>query len=298
MRAATARFVAIVAVLLGTLGAAGAVGVPSAAAATSCPLGQYQAEYFNNRTFSGTPALRRCEASINNSWGGGGPGSGVNVDNFSARWTGRHSFAAGSHTFTARADDGIRVWLDGAQIIDGWKDQGATTYTATRALTAGEHEVKVEYYENGGDAVAQLRWQADTAPVPGALDAEESAFLTLINDYRARNGLRPLTASPTLTDAAAWLSADMAAKNYFSHTDSLGRDPFVRMCAFGYCNGTRGENIAAGNATAQATFTQWVNSPPHNANMLNPDYTVIGVGRAPGGTYGWYWTTDFGSAPQ
>jgi len=135
-------------------------------------------------------------------------------------------------------------------------------------------------------------------PSAGALDTAAAAFLTLINAYRAQYGLGPLTVSPTLTDAAAWLSADMAAKDYFSHTDSLGRDPFVRMCDFGYCNGTRGENLAAGNATAQATFDQWRASPGHNANMLNPDYTVIGIGRAPGGTYGWYWTTDFGSVRQ
>lgn len=61
-------FVATVAVLLGTLGAVGAVGVPGAAAATGGPLGQYQAEYFNNRTFSGTPALGRCGRFLR-SWG-------------------------------------------------------------------------------------------------------------------------------------------------------------------------------------------------------------------------------------
>jgi uncharacterized protein YkwD len=66
------------------------------------------------------------------------------------------------------------------------------------------------------------------------LDAEEQAFLRLINEHRAQNGLRPLQASVTVTDAAKWMSGDMATKNYFSHTDSLGRDPFVRMAAFGY----------------------------------------------------------------
>jgi hypothetical protein len=129
------------------------------------------------------------------------------------------------------------------------------------------------------------------------LDIEEQAFLTLINDYRAQNGLGPLQVSMTLTNAAKWMSSDMGQTNYFSHTDSLGRDPFVRMSTFGYNYPTwMGENIAAGFADALNTFNQWKNSPVHNQNMLNPNYQVIGIGRVyqPGSTYRYYWTTDFG----
>ncbi|HZS07245.1 MAG TPA: CAP domain-containing protein [Blastocatellia bacterium] len=131
------------------------------------------------------------------------------------------------------------------------------------------------------------------------LDSEEQQFLTLINNYRAQNGLGPLQVSATLTNASKWFSQDMAAKNYFpsNHVDSLGRDPFVRMAAFGYNYQTaKGENIAAGNATAAATFDQWKNSSGHNANMLSGSYKAIGIGRAydANSTYRWYWTTDFG----
>jgi len=129
------------------------------------------------------------------------------------------------------------------------------------------------------------------------LDSEESAFVTLINNYRVQNGLAALQVSIALTQSSQWMSADMASNNYLDHTDSLGRDPFTRMAAFGYDVETAGENIAAGNATAQDTFTQWEDSPAHNANMLGADYAVMGVGRAysASSTYGWYWTTDFGS---
>jgi uncharacterized protein YkwD len=67
-----------------------------------------------------------------------------------------------------------------------------------------------------------------------ALDGEEASFLTLINNYRAQNGLAPLTLSDQLNVVARWMANDMAANNYFSHTDSLGRDPFVRMDQLGY----------------------------------------------------------------
>ena len=136
-------------------------------------------------------------------------------------------------------------------------------------------------------------------PLPASsqtLDAEQQAFLTLINNFRAQNGVGPLQVSVALQNAAQWMSADMAAKSYFSHTDSLGRDPFQRMAAFGYGYSPAGENIAAGNATAQNTFNQWQASPGHRANMLNASFRVIGIGRAynAASPYRWYWTTPFG----
>ena len=71
------------------------------------------------------------------------------------------AFVTGTYVLTARADDGVRVWVDGDLVINAWRDQSATTYTANRQLS-GEHAVVVEYYENGGQAVAQFGWeQAD-----------------------------------------------------------------------------------------------------------------------------------------
>ncbi len=130
-----------------------------------------------------------------------------------------------------------------------------------------------------------------------ALDAEEQAFITLINDYRAQNGRGPLAINPELQDAADWLSDDMGVIGYFSHTDSLGRSPSDRMDDFGYSYSTsKGENIAAGYTSAQLVFDGWRNSPAHDANMLSANYVVMGIARVytPGSPYGWYWTNDFG----
>ncbi len=138
------------------------------------------------------------------------------------------------------------------------------------------------------------------------LDSEQSAFLTLINNFRAQNGVGPLKVSATLQTSSQWMSNDMATKNYFSHTDSLGRDPFTRMTAFGYTYSPEGENIAAGNANAQDTLNQWITACDadstgactyaHKKNMLYVGYAAIGIGRVYSATspYGWYWTTDFG----
>ena len=122
-------------------------------------------------------------------------------------------------------------------------------------------------------------------------------MLTLINGYREENGVGPLTLSATLTAAAEVHSQEMADEDYLSHTMQGGVTWSQNMTDHGYGYETyRGENIAAGNEGAAATFEQWVNSSGHRANMLNPNYTAIGIGRANGAdsTFGWYWTTNFG----
>src|SRR6478736_1030020 len=128
-------------------------------------------------------------------------------------------------------------------------------------------------------ALAVTAFFADAQAQTLTLDSEQAAFLTLINNFRQQNGVAPLQVSVTLQTSSQWMSVDMATKNYFSHTDSLGRDPFVRMAAFGYPSSTEGENIAAGNSDAQNTFNQFVTACDadasgnctygHRKNMLN-----------------------------
>jgi uncharacterized protein YkwD len=128
-------------------------------------------------------------------------------------------------------------------------------------------------------------------------DAEELAFLKLINDYRKANGKSPLALVRALGGAAEHHSVDMATNNYFSHTLKNGTSWSQNMKDHGYSYNTyRGENIAAGNSSAQATFNQWKASSPHKANMLNSNFKAIGIGRAykSTSTYKWYWTTTFG----
>jgi hypothetical protein len=147
------------------VGAVAKVSWSGAPPPSGCPSGQFRAEYFANQTLSGSPTLTRCETSINNDWGSGGPGGGVPVDQFSARWTGSFGFAAGDATFTTTADDGIRLWVDNQIVIDNWVDQSTTTKTATRTMTAGAHDLRVEYYDNCCSAVAKASWTG-AAPAP------------------------------------------------------------------------------------------------------------------------------------
>ncbi len=128
---------------------------------TSCPTGQYLAQYYANRTLSGTPVRTVCEAGPLDHPSAAPWPSGVGPNDFSARWSGTFDVAvAGVHTFRAVSSDGIRVWVDGTLLIDEWRDQGTTTFTAGRTLSAGPHDVRVEWYQTTGDAVAGLAWAA------------------------------------------------------------------------------------------------------------------------------------------
>lgn len=133
--------------------------------------------------------------------------------------------------------------------------------------------------------------------------AEEIAFVRLVNDYRVSKGLQPLQVSDRLSQAGDRHCLDMGTYRFFSHTTlashrfASGATPWDRMAASGYGYNTyRGENIAAGQATAAEVLAAWKASPAHDANMLSSDFTVLGVSlvRVSGSPYGWYWTTDFG----
>ena len=133
------------------------------------PQGSYptwQAFYYNNKTLSGSPVLVRNESDINYDWGGSSPDPSVNADNFSARWTRYLNVTPGTYRFTATSDDGIRVWVDNALIINQWDGHPAQTFTADWGLAAGHHLVVVEFYENDGWAAARLSWNLIRTPIP------------------------------------------------------------------------------------------------------------------------------------
>jgi uncharacterized protein YkwD len=138
---------------------------------------------------------------------------------------------------------------------------------------------------------------ASISAAPGySPDNQELAFLELINEYRAQNGLGTLVLQEELGAAAEYHSADMANNNYFDHYLSDGSGPGDNIRQHGYSGDVWGENIAAGMSTAPEALVGWQNSPGHNAAMLDPGYTEIGIGRyySDGSEFGWYWTTTFG----
>ena len=109
----------------------------------------------------------------------------------------------------------------------------------------------------------------------------KSATLCLLNQERAKRGLRPLRANKRLALAAKRHAEDMVRRDYFSHESPTGTDFVTRIRKAGYTRPTLGENLAAGSgqyATPAATVRSWMNSPGHRANILHRRFREAGVG--------------------
>ncbi|MFF2773653.1 CAP domain-containing protein [Streptomyces sp. NPDC058052] len=123
-------------------------------------------------------------------------------------------------------------------------------------------------------------------------DAAEAEVLRLVNVERGKVGCSPVQPSDGLARLAGAFSADMANRGFFDHTDPDGATPWSRAQAAGVTS-LGAENIARGQVDATAAMVSWMNSDGHRANILNCDFTTLGVGVhfADGGPW---WTQDFG----
>ena len=110
--------------------------------------------------------LTRTDPQINFSWGEGSPDPLVDVDYFSVRWTGEVEAAyTETYTFYTNSDDGVRLWIDGKQLVDDWNDHGETENRGNIDLVAGNtYGLVMEYFENAGGATVQLRWSSPSTP--------------------------------------------------------------------------------------------------------------------------------------
>lgn len=146
-----------------------------------------------------------------------------------------------------------------------------------------------------------------TSPTPQPIPASPTVnplikeVVTLTNSYRTQHGLQPLTLNIDLSESAQVHSEDMALNDFFSHTGSNGTKVSDRTKSAGYESYYVGENIAAGYIEAEEVVRGWMNSPAHSENILNPNYTEMGVGyhylaNDTGEiNYNTYWTQDFGA---
>ena len=123
-----------------------------------------------------------------------------------------------------------------------------------------------------------------------AFSSYERAVVDLVNEIRSSRGLGKLEENWELSRVARFKSRDMQEKRYFSHTSPTYGSPFDMMRAFGLAYRTAGENIAMGYPTPQSVVDGWMNSEGHRKNILNPAFTVIGVGYVSDGNY---WTQMF-----
>jgi beta-glucosidase len=130
-------------------------------------------EYFNNDNLQGAPVLVRTDERIDFHWANGSYKDGERVDHFSARWTGYFvPPAEDDYKFYVSADDGVRLYIDNALVIDDWKKHGETLNTYAMHLQAGKsHDIRLEYFEDIGTATARFGVAASTRPLGEATKA-------------------------------------------------------------------------------------------------------------------------------
>jgi uncharacterized YkwD family protein/spore coat assembly protein SafA len=160
---------------------------------------------------------------------------------------------------------------------------------------AVKHEIGVSEIISANPQIKNpnLIYPGDTVYIP-SIDSKvldlESQVVSLVNAERAKYGLPALKMDWELSRVARYKSQDMRDRGYFSHTSPTYGSPFDMMKKFGLSYRYAGENIAKGFSTPSAVVKGWMNSEGHRANILNKNFTKIGVGYVADGNY---WTQMF-----
>ena len=179
--------------------------------------GGVRGDYYRGMNFDNF-VLSRTESQIDFNWGDpGGPDPAVGDDSFSARWTGEVEAAfTETYTFYTSSDDGVRLWIDGQQLVDNWTDHSTTQNSGTIDLVAGNvYSLVMEYYDNTGGAVAELRWSSPSTP----RDLVPQAALALPVKASSPSPANGATGTK-MTPIIGWGAGDYAA----SHEVYFGTD--------------------------------------------------------------------------
>jgi hypothetical protein len=141
---------------------------------------RWKGEYYNNMNLAGNASLVKDEGSgfLDYNWGADGPSSACNVftDYFSARWTRMANFAAATYRFTVNnIDDGVRLYVNNNLVINKWVDAAGTNTVEISFTNASSYPVKLEYYEKGGAARANLSWTVISPAAPSNLVASAAS---------------------------------------------------------------------------------------------------------------------------
>ena len=119
----------------------------------------WRGDYWNNPNQSGPALFTRNDLVIFFDWGEGAADNRLGVDHFSARWTRTLNFDAGIYRFNIEVDDGFRLYIDNALVLDEWEEGAARIYTVDVPLSTGFHTIQVDYFERTGVALMRFWWE-------------------------------------------------------------------------------------------------------------------------------------------
>jgi len=172
--------------------------------------GGVRGDYYRGESFN-TFVLSRTDPQINFNWPDGtAPDASLGDDNFSVRWTGEIEAAfTETYTFYTNSDAGVRLWVDGQQLVDNWTAHVNMENSGNIDLVAGQaYNLQMEYYEDTGPAVAELRWSSARTPKQFVPQAALSPPIKASSPSPA-NGATGTKMTPVLT----WSAGDHAASH-------------------------------------------------------------------------------------
>ncbi len=179
---------------------------------------------YDNKTLSGSPVETGVDTTVNFDWKSGGKATDLPANNFSVRWTGQvKAEFSEEYTFYTRSDDGIRLWVDGQQIINNWTNHAVKEDRGKITLEAGEkYDIRLEYFENRGKAVCKLLWKSASQSkqvvpqgrlYPEAVDEDEPNSATYTVRARGLQGTEQMALQIGGTTVQSW-TVSAAMKNY------------------------------------------------------------------------------------
>ncbi len=249
-----------------------------------------QGVYYNGTAFAGTPLLTRIDPTINfdlNYFGVLTPAPGiVPEDNYSVRWTGQvKALYSETYTFYTVSDDGIRLFVNGVQLVNNFVNQGATERSGTLTLVAGQkYDIVIEYYEATGEAVAKLFWSSPSTP---------KAIVPQVVLYPpAGAGLRVADPATTTTTALTTQAAALTANVLPALTSTVSPNPVrpgqtARLQITSDKTGAANITIISSNgfviSTQKANLVPGINNVTINTSALGLGFYVVNItgGSAP-----------------
>ncbi|MCP4612885.1 MAG: hypothetical protein GY845_29685 [Planctomycetes bacterium] len=233
------------------------------------PGGGIRAQYYRGSGLGGSPVINTKDAGINFNWAGDSPDTLLDVESFSVRWTGELEVEfSEAYTFYANTDDGVRLWVNDQLIIDRWVDRRAPTEAkGTVELTGGQRVPFVmEYYESGGDAVAELRWESPSLPKQIIPDA---AFSLPVKASGAIPS--PGAVDVTQTPVLEWGAGDFAASHevYFGTDADAVKNADTSSAQYKGSRNLSSESYDPGQLEWNATY-YWRVDEVNNANADSP----------------------------
>ncbi|HEU6447932.1 MAG TPA: chitobiase/beta-hexosaminidase C-terminal domain-containing protein [Verrucomicrobiae bacterium] len=262
-------------------------------------LGQYwtntTSTTFTNVGFNTPPTLTRTDAVVDFNWNSTAPDPKVGQTVFTTRWTGsvQPQFNE-TYTFYATADDGVRLWVNGQLLVDGWVNQGPTIYQGSITLNAQQlYNIRMDYFQNGGGAVATLAWSSLSTPQAIIPQTQLNPFT---NPPPSVVLLNPTNNSSFTASASVTVSADadapynpIAAVSFYLNTNlflgSVSNAPYTLTTT----------GLAAGNYVLTAVA---VDGSGLSSTSAPVNFTVNSGSGAPYGLAGSGIATPFLNMPQ